>query len=130
MAKYRVIFEDPDFPDEPAQILAPSDRYLKEAMEGNLPPIWVHWMLQDEVKEGYPNRQSEFMWHDPRLYDAQFTAPRVGPLTEEQAMEYICLKDLPRKCWSKENNRQMFKIVLAESIPTNREFRDAWEVAF
>ena len=59
----------------------------------------------------------------------QWTAPRIGPLTEEEAMEYLCMKDLPRKCWAEEHNRPMFKIVRTEEVPSDRQFRNAWEMA-
>lgn len=127
--KYRVVFDDPDKLDEPTKVLIPSQNWLNMAMEGGLPPIWVYWQLQDDeqqaIKEG---RYSTFV-HDFDKYALQFTAPRIGPLTEEEAMEYLCMKDLPRRCWSEQHNRPMFKIVLSSQVPSNRQFRNAWEMA-
>ena len=51
MTQYRVIFDDPDHLDEPTKVLVPSDRWMKEAMEGNLPPISVYWELQDDEQQ-------------------------------------------------------------------------------
>ncbi len=38
------------------------------------------------------------------------------------------MKDTPRRVWSVEDNRPMFKIVKTEQVPSNRQFRDAWEI--
>ena len=126
--KYRVVFDDPDALDAPTKVLVPAQQWLDEAMAGNLPPIWVYWQLQDdEEKAKEEGRHSEFN-HDPDKHALQWTAPRIGPLTEEEAMEYLCMKDLPRKCWAEEHNRPMFKIVRTEEVPSNRQFRNAWEM--
>ena len=129
MTKYRVVFDDPDAFDEPTKVLVPSQNWLDEAMAGNLPPIWVYWQLQDdEAKAKAEGRHSEFK-HDPEKHALQWTAPRIGPLTEEEAMEYLVMKDLPRRCWAEEHNRPMFKIVRTEEVPSDRQFRGAWEMA-
>jgi len=128
-SKYRVIFDDPDHLDEPTKVLVPSQNWLDIAMAGGLPPIWVYWQLQDDeqkaIKEG---RHSTFK-HDPEKHALQWTAPRISPLTEEEAMEYLVMKDLPRRCWAEEHNRPMFKIVRTEQVPSDRTFRNAWEMA-
>tara|TARA_R100001198_G_C5239917_1_gene217310 strand:- start:2693 stop:3085 length:393 start_codon:yes stop_codon:yes gene_type:complete len=129
MTQYRVIFDDPDALDEPTKVLVPSDRWMKEAMEGNLPPISVYWELQDDEQKAIAEgRHSQFQ-HDPEKLAAQYTAPRIGPLTEQEALEYLIMKDLPRKCWAEEHNRPMFKIVRTEEVPSDRQFRNAWEMA-
>jgi len=127
--KYRVVFDDPDALDAPTKVLVPAQQWLDESMAGNLPPIWVYWQLQDdEAKAKAEGRHSEFK-HDPEKHALQWTAPRIGPLTEEEAMEYLCMKDLPRRCWAEEHNRAMFKIVRTEEVPSDRQFRNAWEMA-
>jgi hypothetical protein len=129
MAKYRVIYEDPDRPEEAARVLVPSDGWLKEAMSGNLPPIWVYWQLQsDEEKAISEGRHNNFR-HDPKKLALQDTAPRIGPLTEEEAMEYLVMKDVPRRVWAVEHNRPMFKIVKTEQIPSDRTWRNSWKLA-
>lgn len=129
MTQYRVIFDDPDRLDEPTKVLVPSDRWMKEAMEGNLPPISVYWELHDDEQQAIAEgRHSEFQ-HDPEKLAAQYTAPRIGPLTEQEALEYLIMKDLPRKCWAEQHNRPMFKIVTVNQVPSDRTFRNAWEMA-
>lgn len=129
MSNYRVIFEDPDHPEEPAKILVPSPNWIKDAMEGKLPPIWVYWQLQDDEQMAINEGRHQTFKHDEEKWMLQFTAPRIGPLTEEEAIEYLIMKDIPRRVWGREHNRQMFKIVRKEDVPSNREFRNAWRLA-
>jgi hypothetical protein len=128
MKNYRVIFEDPDYPEEPAKILVPSLEWLQEAMEGNLPPIWVYQQLQDDEQKAFDEGKHDTFKHDKEKLMLQYTAPRIGPLTEEEAIEYLIMKDIPRRVWAKEHNRPMFKIVTANQIPIDRSFRDAWRL--
>ena len=127
--KYRVIFDDPDALDEPTKVLVPSQNWLDEAMAGGLPPIWVYWQLQDDEQQAIKEGRHSTFQHDPEKHALQWTAPRIGPLTGEEAMEYLCMKNLPRKCWAEEHNRPMFKIVRTEEVPSDRQFRNAWEMA-
>ena len=183
MTDYRIIFEDPEQPEQPAMVLVPSDGWLEEAKAGLLPPISVYWALQDDEQQAITEgRHDTFKhdpdkytaqftaprigplteeeakagllppisvyWalqddeqqavaegrhdtfkHDPDKYTAQFTAPRIGPLTEEEAIEYLVMKDIPRHIWSQEYNRPMFKIVKTEDVPSDRQFRNAWRLA-
>lgn len=129
MTKYRVVYDDPDHLDEPTKVLVPSEDWIEQAMAGELPIISAWWELQDaEQKALDEGRHSEFR-HSEEALDWYNDAPRTGPLTEQQAMEYLCMKDLPRKCWSQEHNRPMFRIVTVDQVPTDRTFRNAWEMA-
>lgn len=129
MTNYRVIFEDPDQPDAPSMVLVPSDNWMQEAMAGNLPPISVYWALQDDEQQAIAEGRHQSFKHDQAKYEAQFTAPRIGPLTEQEAIEYLVMKDIPRRVWAEEHNRPMFKIVTKDQVPSDRTFRNAWELA-
>ncbi len=125
MSDYRVVFEDPDNLDAPASVLVPAPEFMEVAKAGGLPPVSVFWALQDdEEKHSGPNFK-----HDKDKWEAQFTAPRVGPLTEEEAIEYLIMKDIPRRVWGKQHNRPMFKIVKKDDVPSDRSFRNAWRLA-
>lgn len=126
---YYVIYDDPDHLDEPTKILIPSSKWVKRAMEGELPPIWVFWDLQDDEAKSTVAEEGGRFVHDKERYSRQGLHPPIGKLTEEQAMEYLCMKELPRKCWAQEHNRPMFKIVKKNQIPSDRTFRNAWEMA-
>ena len=129
MTNYRVIFEDPDQPDAPSMVLVPSDNWMQEAMEGNLPPISVYWALQDDEQQAIAEGRHDSFQHDPDKYMAQFTAPRIGPLSEQEALEYLIMKDIPKRVWGQDHNRPMFKIVTKDQVPSDRSFRNAWRLA-
>jgi len=126
--KYRIIYEDPDNPNDPLSVVTPSSNWMSKAMRGDLMPIDVWWRLQDEWEQAKAEGSAKVFKHSKDLMELQHTAPRVGPLTEEQAIEYLCMKDLPRACWSKKHNRPMFKIVTVDQIPADRTFRNSWEL--
>lgn len=128
MCQYRIVYDDPDALDEPTKVLIPSDKWMKKAMDGDLPPISVYWQLQDDEQQAIKEGRHENFKHNPEKISRQHTAPRIGRLTEEQALEYLCMKDLPRRCWSEVHNRPMFRIVHKDQIPTDRQFRNAWEM--
>ena len=120
MSDYRVVFEDPAQPDEPAMVLVPSPNWIKEAMAGNLPPISVYWALRDDEDKAIAEGRHQGFKHDYDKWMAQFTAPRIGPLTEEEAIEYLIMKDIPKRVWGVQHNRPMFKIVKKDQVPSDR----------
>jgi hypothetical protein len=127
MTKYRVIYQDPDNLDHPMGVLIPSKNWMRQAMEGgHLCEISVHLQMQDDEQRAKDENRHDRFVHDHDLYMKQFTGPKLGPMTEKQAIEYLCMKDLPRGCWSREHNRPMFRIVHESKIPTDRTFRNAW----
>ena len=83
-------------------------------------PISVYWELQDDEQQAIAEGRHEKFQHDRAKWELQFTAPRIGSLTEEEAIEYLCMKDLPRRCWAEEHNRPMFKIVTVDQVPSDR----------
>lgn len=129
MTDYRVIFEDPDFPEEPAKVLVPSDNWMADAMAGKLPPISVYWQLQDDEQRAIDEGRHSTFKHDPEKHALQYTAPRIEPLSEQEAIEYLIMKDIPRRVWGQEHNRPMFKIVTKDQVPSDRLFRNAWRLA-
>lgn len=129
MSNYRIIYDNPDDLDAPSAVVCPAPEFIELAMAGELPEIGVYWALQaDEERAIAEGRHSTFK-HDPEKLEAQFTAPRTGPLTEEEAMEYLVLKDVPRSVWGRSHNRPMFKIVKKEDVPSDRSFRNAWRLS-
>lgn len=129
MTDYRVIYEDPDDLDAPVHILVPSDQWMQTAMSGGLPIISIWWALQDAEQAAIDEGRHRSFRHSEEMLDAQINGPRAGKLTEEQAIEYLIMKDIPRRVWGQNHNRPMFKIVLKQNIPTNRQFRNAWRMS-
>ena len=115
-SKYRVVFEDPATPDEPAKVLVPDPNWMAAALEGNiLPPIDTYQRDRD-VPDG---EQKEHPY-----------ARTIGPMTEEEAIEYLIMKDICPSVWRDyKGNRTIMRIVPVELIPTDRSFRNAWRLA-
>lgn len=119
---YAILWEDPAAPDEPAKVTRPSPTWLAMAMHGGiLPPVEVyHKLAEDEARDGFTRHTQGHLLHE---------TPPVGPMTEEEAMEYLVQKDIPTQVWRDyKGNRQILKIVPVHMIPTNREFRNAWKI--
>jgi hypothetical protein len=111
---YAVVFEDPAEPDAAAKVLHPAPEWLAMALNGHLlPPVDTY--LRDALrKDGEPKEHP-------------YAAP-IGPMTEEQAIEYLIQKDIPARVWAEPTNRPRFAIVRRAAIPTDRTHRNAWRL--
>ena len=207
-SKYRVLFEDPATPDEPAKVLVPDPNWMAAALAGDvLPPVSAYgqvkfgcWLQSqagtaDYIKYSYAqtrlkilksvdrplsNQHSTSTMEDQilrvendlenlkeRISDksapmAVFTGmheerkaaawvqnnggssvafykvmdasalhdtPPIGPMTEEEAIEYLVTKDISPAVWRDyRGNRTIMKIVPVELIPSDRSFRNAWKI--
>ena len=114
-SKYRVLFEDPATPDEPAKVLVPDPNFMAAALAGNvLPPIDTY-QRDRLVPDGQPK---EHPYAEP-----------VGAMSEEEAIEYLVQKDIDPAVWRDyQGNRTIMKIVPVEMIPSDRSFRNAWRI--
>ena len=114
-SKYRVLFEDPTAPDEPAKVLVPDPNWMACALAGGiLPPIDTYQRDRD-VPDGQPK---EHPYAEP-----------IDAMTEEEAIEYLVMKDIDPAVWRDyQGNRTILKIVPVELIPSDRSFRNAWRV--
>ena len=112
-------------------VMYPSEEFMQDAKEGTLPHIKYYWKLRDAelraIKEGthdtFEHNQEDLanlLW--AREHD------NVGPLTEEQALEYLILKDLQDNVWGNYHNSRKFRIVHKDHIPKDRVFRNAWKM--
>ena len=129
-SKYRVVFEDPNEPDAPAKILVPDPNWLAAALAGGvLPPIDAY--LADAAKvaqwEQDHGTLEGFAWNKVGGASHPYAAP-IGPMTEEEAIEYLIQKDIPPRVWATDTNRPRFAIVPVEAIPTDRSHRMAWRL--
>ena len=114
-SQYRVLFENPSDPEAPAMVLCPDPNWMAAALEGGvLPPVDTY--LRDQgVADGEPKEHP-------------YAAP-IGPLSEEEAIEYLIQKDISPQVWRDyKGNRTIMKIVPVELIPTDRSFRNAWKI--
>jgi hypothetical protein len=116
--EYVVLFEDPLEPDAPAKVLIPAPEWMYQAMQGGeLLPIGAHFKLREEISE------------DER-YDIIYNTPKLPPLTEEEAIMYLIIKDIPQHVWGdKTANKPRFKICKRRQFPETREWRNAWRMS-
>ena len=120
--KYAICWEDPANPDEPMKVTTPSPTWLAMAMHGGiLPPVEVYWELKkDEAQPGFTRHTRGYLLHD---------TPPIPAMTEEEAMEYLIMKDIPPHVWhGYKGNRQIIKIVPRSMIPNDRSFRNSWRI--
>ena len=83
----------------------------------------VYWELaKDEAEEGFTKHTRGYLLHD---------TPPVDAMTEEQAIEYLIMKDVPQSVWQTwdEGNRPKMVICKKEQLPATREWRNAWRIS-
>jgi hypothetical protein len=112
---YCIVWEDPTEIDAPAKVTVPSPEWLALAIHGNvLPPVEVWPIPITNGKAIIPDK-----YHDEV----------VGPLSEEEAMEYLLQKDIPDRVWADDTaNAPRYRICKRSMIPTDRMFRNAWRL--
>ena len=114
-SKYRVLFEDPREPDAPAKVLVPDPNWMAAALEGDILPPIDTYQRDRLVPDGEPK---EHPYAEP-----------IGAMTEEEAIEYLIMKDVDPAVWRDyKGNRTIMKIVPVELIPSDRSFRNAWKI--
>lgn len=121
-SQFAVLWEDPRDPDDPVRVTVCSDVWLAMAMHGGiLPPVWVyHELAKDEAQPDFKRHTRGYLLHD---------TPPIGPMTEEEAIEYMIQKTLPPAVWRDyKGNREILKIVPRHLIPNERMFRNAWSI--
>jgi hypothetical protein len=79
-SKYRVLFEDPREPDEPAKVLVPDPNWMACALEGGILPPIDTYQRDRLVPDGEPK---EHPYAEP-----------IEAMTEEEAIEYLVQKDI------------------------------------
>jgi len=115
--QYCIVWDDLDDLDAAPHVTTPSPMWLAMAMHGNvLPPVSVYPLDVNDrgrVIEGHG------------LHDSV-----VPAMTEEQAMEYLLQKDVPRRVWDAPggSNARRFVICHRTMVPVDKTFRDAWRL--
>ena len=119
---YRVVYEDSL--DECAKILVPDPNWMACALQGGiLPPVEVHWELaKDEAQPDFKKHTRGYLLHDTKPIDA---------MTEEQAIEYLIMKDVPQSVWQNWDTGNKPKMVICrkQQLPSTREWRNAWKIS-
>lgn len=111
---YRIVFECDV--DSPAAVLTPDPNWLACALKGGiLPPVQAyHDLVYDEngrVLNGH-------ILHE---------TPPIGPLSEEQAIEYLIQKDVPAHVWERDQGNSVRLVICRKTqLPASRNWRNAW----
>lgn len=115
-SEYRVVFEA-DI-DNPSAILVPDPNWMAAAVCGGiLPPVEVYHQLEMDDKGRVLNGH---ILHE---------TPPIGPLSEEEAIEYLIQKDIPQHVWNvKSGNAIKMVICRKNQLPISREWRNAWKI--
>tara|TARA_R110000803_G_scaffold38628_1_gene83559 strand:- start:321 stop:626 length:306 start_codon:yes stop_codon:yes gene_type:complete len=88
---------------------------------GILPPVWVyHELDKDEAQPDFVKHTRGYLLHE--------TDP-VPAMTEEGAIEYLIMKDVPPSVWRDyRGNRTILKIVPSRLVSVDRSYRNAWRI--
>ncbi len=113
---YRVVFEA-DI-DSPSSVLVPDPNWMACALHGGiLPPVEVYHQLEQDEQGRITNGH---ILHD---------TPPVGPMSEEEAIEYLIQKDVPQHVWkTKQGNSIKMVICKKDQLPATRDWRNAWKI--
>lgn len=115
-SKYRVLFENPTDPEAPAAVLVPDPNWMAAALAGDVLPPIDSYLHDQNVPDG-------------QLKEHPYAKP-IGAMTEEEAIEYLVMKDISPQVWRDyKGNRSVLKIVPIEMIPSDRSYRNAWRIA-
>ena len=120
---YRVVWEDPEEPDSPAKITVPDPNWMACVLQGGiLPPVEVYWELKkDEAQPDFKKHTRGYLLHN--------TKP-VTKMTEEEAIEYLIMKDIPEHVWKNydKSNRRRLIICKTSNLPGHRTWRNSWKI--
>jgi hypothetical protein len=130
-SQYRVVYEDPAEPDAPAKVIIPDPNWMAAALHGGILPPIEAYLRDREVANAWEaahnGMQEGFDWRDHGA--AHPYAEPCGPMTEEKAIEYLVMKDIPPRVWRDyRGNRTILRIIKVEQLPSTREWREAWVI--
>jgi hypothetical protein len=141
--QHAIPYTRPGDPDGGMSICHPSGWCVAELMAGNIhPPIDAilgqrlllianngEHAVVDYVDAEEWRRLNGPIKHEAVVDNRRAHTETAGPMTYEQAIEWIVMKDVPSAVWSKRHNRLQFAIVPRSAIPSDRSNRNAWRLA-
>ena len=122
--EYCIVWEDPKEPDSPAKVTHPSPEWIACALQGGiLAPVESHMELRkDENTPGFvKHTRGPELLHNTKPIDA---------MTEEEAIEYLIMKDIPQHVWRdyETANKPRLVICKKDQLPQKRIWRNAWKI--
>ena len=123
-SEYCIVWEDPNEPDEPVKVTSPDPNWMACALQGGiLPPVSSYWELKkDEDTPGFERHtRGPELLHNMKPIDA---------MTEEEAIEYLIMKDIPEHVWRdyETANKPRLVICRKDQLPQKRTWRNAWRI--
>lgn len=137
--EYAVVYERPGAEGE-VSVCTPSPEWMAMAMAGGyLPPVEVYHQLRcrwvnEAGEECFTTLGTHpgSGWKEGTVVNGHLlhTVKPIGPMTQEEAIEYILQKDVPRAVWADHDraNRPRFHIVPRSLVPRQRGFRNCWRL--
>ena len=142
---YVIVFEDPAYPDQPACETVPAPEWMACALAGGILPAVEHQHnmkleLATETGEKIVTTflEAQQIYLEKKIvsekvldYKEYLLPEPIGPMTEEEALEYILKKDIPARVWHPDYkyNRQIYRIVKRDKIPKDQTYRNAWRLS-
>ena len=90
---------------------------------GILPDVRVYWELaKDEAKADFKKHTRGYLLHNTKPIDA---------MTEEQAIEYLIMKDMPMHVWKNWDKANKPRLVICKKsqLPSTRMWRNSWKIS-
>ena len=121
--EYCVVYEDIDM--DTVSVMHPDPHCMAMLMHGHLmPPAWVKLKIKEDEQRPDFTCLSDFSGH--LLHE---TEP-MGPLTEEQAVEYLIQTVIPKHIWENWDSGNKPKMVICKkSQLPKRDWRNAWRIS-
>lgn len=112
--------------DRPAETVTPDPYWLAAALHGGILPTIESYQALRLVQDGFLPDGRPLVWVINGDVLHRDTQP---PMTEEEAMAYLVMKDCPSCVWAHRGNARRVAIVPAETIPSDETWRLAWRLA-
>ncbi len=127
-SRYRVVFEDLD--QAHAKILIPDPNFLGAALTGGILVDVENYELDRQKMQAWldaGNDPSEFSWDKVGGALHPYADP-IEAMTEEEAIEYLIIKDLPPHVRNQgKRNAPSYVVTEVSNVPWNRLHRNVWE---
>ena len=129
--QYVIVWTDPEDEGNKVTVISPSPRWLGYVMHGYYTCSIEDQLTDIRIKTKWANNHPEvgFAWDKSKHKALHPYAPTIGPITEEEAMEYLVKITLPERIWSDTtSNSPRFVICSPSQIPI-KTYRNAWRMA-
>ena len=126
-----IAWEDPQDPDAPMKVTTPDPNFMAAALQGGILPPIEAYLADQEILRRYEEENGSmdgFNWHEHGPANHPYVAP-MGPMKDEdEVINYIIQKDIPRHVWAENYNSPKFFVVNRKDIPKDRTNRNAWRL--